>query len=170
MDISITYSGLQEKVYQNKVMRNFNVVSVAKEIALMTEEFGELCDAYIEDDHPKIVDAIGDIMVYCLGLSAMFKRQAENIIDRNPPQPENLHSLLDYIPYVGSELGLLAKTYKKSNQKQVDELDRQEEFLEHIGIMMGYCHVMFTFINENEMSVLESIVSNNAVRTHQGHL
>ena len=52
------YQQLQEKIYDNKVRRGFNVTDVGGEIILITEEFGELCDADIRNDYEGIVDAI----------------------------------------------------------------------------------------------------------------
>jgi NTP pyrophosphatase (non-canonical NTP hydrolase) len=164
------YHLLQQRVYENKLKHNFNVLKVNKEITLMTEEFGELCDACITENHPEIIDAIGDIMIYCLGLSAMFKTNPDEIINKDVEQPKNKGSILDYLPYVGKELGLFAKAYNKSNKQTVDEIDRREEFIQRIGNIMGYCSEMFSFIHVDEMDVLENIISNNTTRTHHGKI
>ena len=81
---------LQRVIYQNKVDRNFNVTDVGKEIVLMVEELGELANAYKRSDkHPApdiseksdMVDAIGDLMVYCLGLCEMLQANGEDVLN-----------------------------------------------------------------------------------------
>ena len=52
------YYELQQRIYENKVRRNFNITDVGKEVILICEEFGELCDAYLINNKPEIVDAI----------------------------------------------------------------------------------------------------------------
>lgn len=163
------YYEFQQQIYQNKLNRNFNVTDVQKEITLLTEEFGELCDAFIQSNNPEIVDAIGDMSVYCLGLSAMFQQNADNVINRCIQLPIK-NDLASYICYFGREIGMLAKTYKKSNKKLVDEIDRREDFLKHIGNVMGYCDQAFRCINQDPVCVLELIIKNNASRTHQGKI
>ena len=64
----------------------------------------------------------------------------------------------DYIRYVGREIGMLAKIWKKCNKEPVDKLDRREEFMKHTGNLLGYCSAMFNFIREDEFSVLERII------------
>ncbi len=80
---------LQRTIYQNKVNRNFNVSDVGKEIVLMVEELGELANAYKRSDKrpaPDIsekadmVDAIGDLMIYCLGLCEMLQVSSEEVL------------------------------------------------------------------------------------------
>ena len=81
---------LQRSVYQNKVDRNFNVSDVGKEIVLMVEELGELANAYKRSDKrpaPDIsekadmVDAVGDLMIYCLGLCEMLQVNSEKVLE-----------------------------------------------------------------------------------------
>jgi NTP pyrophosphatase (non-canonical NTP hydrolase) len=92
----IDLARLQREVYRNKVARNFNVTDVGKEIVLMVEELGELAHAYKNSDKQpaptishkdEMVDAIGDLMVYCLGLCEMLQVDAgevlTTIIERN---------------------------------------------------------------------------------------
>ena len=80
---------LQHAIYQNKVDRGFNVSDVGKEIVLMVEELGELAHAYKRSDKkpvPEIsekadmVDAVGDLMVYCLGLCEMLQVNSEQVL------------------------------------------------------------------------------------------
>jgi NTP pyrophosphatase (non-canonical NTP hydrolase) len=80
---------IQKEIYQNKVHRNFNVTDVSKEIVLMVEELGELAKAYKNsnkkpakeiDKKDEIVDAIGDLMIYCLGLCEMLGVNSEEVL------------------------------------------------------------------------------------------
>ncbi len=77
---------LQQAIYQNKINRNFNTTDIGKEIILLTEELGELARAYKNSDkkpareinnREEIIDAVGDIMAYCLGLCAMMDVDSE---------------------------------------------------------------------------------------------
>ncbi len=81
---------LQRSIYQNKVDRNFNVSDVGKEIVLMVEELGELANAYKRSDKrpapdisekADIVDAVGDLMIYCLGLCEMLQVNSEKVLE-----------------------------------------------------------------------------------------
>lgn len=82
-------SQLQKEIYQNKVNRGFNVTDIGKEIILMTEELGELAKAYKNSDKKPareinnkeaILDAIGDIMIYCLGLCAILGVNSQEVL------------------------------------------------------------------------------------------
>ncbi len=85
----IDLRGLQQAIYQNKVRRGFNVSDVGKEIVLMVEELGELARAYKNSDkrpvpeisqREEMVDAVGDLMVYCLGLCEMLQADAAEVL------------------------------------------------------------------------------------------
>jgi NTP pyrophosphatase (non-canonical NTP hydrolase) len=80
---------LQQEIYQNKVNRGFNVTDVGKEIVLMAEELGELARAYKNsnklparetDQRDEMIDAAGDLMVYCLGLCEMLGINSEEVL------------------------------------------------------------------------------------------
>ena len=80
---------LQQEIYANKVARDFNVTDVGKEIVLMVEELGELARAYKNSDKEpaatishkaEMVDAAGDLMVYCLGLCEMLGVNSEEVL------------------------------------------------------------------------------------------
>src|SRR5215216_6356766 len=80
---------LQYEIYQNKVNRGFNVTDVGKEIVLMAEELGELARAYKNsnklsaretDQREQMIDAAGDLMVYCLGLCEMLGVNSEDVL------------------------------------------------------------------------------------------
>lgn len=80
---------MQKKVWENKVNRNFNITDVGKEIILLTEELGELAKAYKHsnqlsaekiDNKDEMIDAVGDMMIYCLGLCEMFGVKSEKVL------------------------------------------------------------------------------------------
>jgi len=82
---------LQKQVYKNKVERGFNITDVGKEIILMTEELGELAKAFKNSDKKpakeisnkkEMIDAVGDLMVYCLGLCEMFGVEGEEVLQK----------------------------------------------------------------------------------------
>lgn len=82
---------LQKEIYQNKVNRGFNTTDIGKEIVLMLEELGELARAYKNSDKKlaretnkkeEVVDAVGDLMVYCLGLCEMLGVNSEEVLEK----------------------------------------------------------------------------------------
>jgi len=82
---------LQKEIFKNKEKRGFNVTDVGKEIVLMVEELGELAKAYKNsnkkpareiNNKEEIVDAIGDLMIYCLGLCEMLGVNSEEILKK----------------------------------------------------------------------------------------
>lgn len=161
---------LQQKIYENKINRNFNTIDVGKEVILMAEEHGELCDSFIENNKEEIIDAFGDIMVFGLGLSAMFQLNANEIINNNPEYKIKPTNIQEHIPYLGRAIGRIANNFKNSNKKLVSEIDKKDEFKNYIGDLLGYCAKALESIGENHLSVLESIIDNNTKRTHTGHL
>ena len=166
----MTYYQFQQKIYQNKIDRNFNTTDIGKEIILMTEEFGELCDAHLINNKSEITDAIGDIMVYCLGLSAIFEWNCDDISNHNIQFPNNPMTLQDYIPYIGKEIGMIAKTYKKSNKQEAKSINKLDKFKSHIGNLISYCDNLFNLIEVNGNVIIENIISNNKIREHQGKI
>lgn len=81
---------LQREIIQNKINRGFNVTDVGKEIVLMVEELGELARAYKNSDKrpapdvshkDEMVDAVGDLMVYCLGLCEMLDVDGAEVLE-----------------------------------------------------------------------------------------
>lgn len=82
---------LQKRIFQNKAGRGFNVTDVGKEIILMAEELGELAKAYKNSDKKpareisnkdEMIDAVGDMMVYCLGLCEMLGVSSVDVLKR----------------------------------------------------------------------------------------
>lgn len=84
-------SKLQKDIVENKVNRGFNVDDVGKEVVLMVEELGELARAYKNsnkkpakeiDNKDALVDAVGDLMVYCFGLCEMLGVDSEVVLEQ----------------------------------------------------------------------------------------
>lgn len=82
---------LQKEIFENKIRRGFNTTDVGKEIILMTEELGELAKAYKNSDKKpareisnkeEIVDAIVDLMIYCLGLCEMLGISSDEFLEK----------------------------------------------------------------------------------------
>ena len=87
----VDLSKLQKEIYQNKLNKGFNVADVGREIILMTEELGELARAYKNSDKKpareisnkdEMVDAIGDLMIYCLSLCEMLGVDSNEVLDK----------------------------------------------------------------------------------------
>ncbi|HIH13927.1 MAG: Pyrophosphatase [Candidatus Daviesbacteria bacterium GW2011_GWB1_41_5] len=82
---------IQKEIFKNKLARGFNTTDVGKEIILMTEELGELARAYKNSDKRQaseinnredITDAIGDLMIYCIGLCEMLGINSEEVLNK----------------------------------------------------------------------------------------
>jgi hypothetical protein len=137
---------------------------------LLAEEYGELCDAVIEEDSLKIIDALGDIMIYGLGLCAMFDFDADRVICQSPWYADKPKDISKHLIYVGSAVGMFAKCFKKSNRVDVSRIDRVDEFRAGIGNLLGYCRDGLGLVGEDYVSVLEKIVSDNPDREHLGYI
>jgi hypothetical protein len=161
---------LQQRVYENKIRRGFNVDKVSREIVLMAEEIGELCEGVIERNDDEIIDAFGDIMVYGLGLSAMFGFNADEVINDSPEYREKPSDVSGHVLYLARAVGKISRSLKESNKRIVSELDKRDEFKVHIGDLLGYCARALEFVGEDYVSVLEKIVDNNVAREHRGQI
>jgi NTP pyrophosphatase (non-canonical NTP hydrolase) len=73
---------LQNEIYDNKKRRGFNVSDVGKEVVLMVEELGELARAVKKHDKEDMIDAVGDLMVYCLGLCEILGVDAQEVLEK----------------------------------------------------------------------------------------
>lgn len=96
MSIMGSLQKLQKAIYLNKKNRGFNTTDIGKEIILMAEELGELARAYKNsnkkparkiNNKDEIIDAVGDLMIYCLGICEMLgvdsEKILENIVENN---------------------------------------------------------------------------------------
>lgn len=75
-------AALQKEILMNKQRRGFNTTDVGKEIVLMTEELGELAKAFKNKNKDEMADAVGDLMVYCLGLCEILGVDSEELLGR----------------------------------------------------------------------------------------
>lgn len=73
---------LQKEIYENKKSRGFNVSDVGKEVVLMVEELGELARAVKNQNKEDMTDAVGDLMVYCLGMCEILGIDAQNLLEK----------------------------------------------------------------------------------------
>ncbi len=77
---------LQKRVYQNKIIKGFNVSDVYKEFCYLNGELAEACDAYMKkkDD---LGEELADVAIYLLGLSEILGINLEeeilNKVDKN---------------------------------------------------------------------------------------
>ena len=85
----MSFKKLQEEIIQNKIKKGFNHTDIGKEIILMAEELGELARAYRDsnkkpakeiDNRENIIDAVGDLVVYCLGVFEMLGVDGEEVV------------------------------------------------------------------------------------------
>ncbi|HIH32018.1 TPA: hypothetical protein HA235_04895 [Candidatus Woesearchaeota archaeon] len=162
----MSYYSLQKQIYNNKIERKFNVTDIGKELNLMSEELSELSEAMDNNNLEGIIDAVGDLFIYVLGLCEMFKVNSDEKIMYAPIE-ENQDI---YLRRLVKETGLIAKTLKKSNKNPVEYIDRRDEFVIHIGKLMGYCIKNLEFINQDPKDVIYSIINNNKARTHEGKI
>jgi NTP pyrophosphatase (non-canonical NTP hydrolase) len=72
---------LQKEIFENKKRRGFNTSDVGKEIVLMVEELGELARAVKNQKKEDMADAVGDLMVYCLGLCEILGVDSQHLLD-----------------------------------------------------------------------------------------
>ena len=78
----IDLAEIQKKIFQNKVKRGFNTTNICKEIVAISEELGELARAYKLNDKDEMIDAVGDIIVFCLGLFEIFGVNGEEVLTK----------------------------------------------------------------------------------------
>jgi NTP pyrophosphatase (non-canonical NTP hydrolase) len=72
---------LQKEIFENKKKRGFNTSDVGKEVVLMVEELGELARAVKNQKKEDMADAVGDLMVYCLGLCEILGVDSQHLLD-----------------------------------------------------------------------------------------
>jgi len=89
LEVNMNLHEIQKEVWKNKVNRKFNTTDVGKEIILLTEELGELAKAYKHsnqmpakeiDNKDEMIDAVGDMMIYNIGLCEMFGVESEKVL------------------------------------------------------------------------------------------
>lgn len=65
------WSGLQKRVYQNKVDHGFNVTDIREEFLLLYGEVGEAFEAW-ERGGPGLGEELADVAIYLLGLAEIL--------------------------------------------------------------------------------------------------
>ncbi len=78
--MGIDLKGVQKEIFENKIRRGFNTSDVSKEVILLTEELGELAAAYRDNNDAEIRDAIGDMLIYLIGLCEITGTNSEELI------------------------------------------------------------------------------------------
>lgn len=72
---------LQERIYQNKVAKGFNILDdyqgINQEICCLAEELGELAKAHRRGDRELVVDSVVDTLIYSLGLLKILGVEAD---------------------------------------------------------------------------------------------
>lgn len=84
----LNLSKAQKEIFENKKRKGFNTTDVGKEIVLMTEELGELAKAFKNKNKNDMSDAVGDLMVYCLGLCEILNVNSEELVENIVKQNE----------------------------------------------------------------------------------
>ena len=69
--MTMDWSELQKRVYQNKVDHGFNVTDIREEFLLLYGEVGEAFEAW-ERGGPGLVEELADVAIYLLGLAEIL--------------------------------------------------------------------------------------------------
>lgn len=80
--IKMELQEMQSRIFANKIKHNFNTTEIGPEIIHLAEELGELARAYRDRKHKKVIDAVGDIAVYCIGLFSIIGSDAQEEITK----------------------------------------------------------------------------------------
>jgi len=78
----MTLERCQKRIYKYKKEKGLNRSDISKEIVCLVEELGELARSYRRHQNDEVVDAIGDLMVYCLGLCEIMNVDAEDLLEK----------------------------------------------------------------------------------------
>jgi len=77
----------QERVYQNKVAKGFNVTDVYKEFCYTYGELAEVCEAYMKKK-PDLGEELADVALYLLGLAEILGIDLEDELLRKMDKNE----------------------------------------------------------------------------------
>ena len=69
--MTMDWSELQKRVYQNKVDHGFNVTDIREEFLLLYGEVGEAFEAW-ERGGPGLEEELADVAIYLLGLAEIL--------------------------------------------------------------------------------------------------
>jgi len=62
---------LQERIYQNKINKGFNVTDIYKEFCYLYGELNEACEAYMQK-RDSVGEELADVAIYLLGLAEIL--------------------------------------------------------------------------------------------------
>ncbi len=71
----------QQLIREWAIDRGLDTESPSKQIIKLAEEYGELAEAYLKDDIPEVVDAIGDMYVVMTILCLQLGLKIEDCIE-----------------------------------------------------------------------------------------
>ena len=72
---------IQERIYQNKVKKGFNITDIPKEFCLLYGEVGEAFDAW-RKDKSDFGEELADVAIYLLGIAEICKIDLGNEISK----------------------------------------------------------------------------------------
>ena len=80
---SMSLKEMQIEVIANRIRRKWPSASdIRRTIDGLAEEVGEFAKAVKHNDTPEMIDALGDIMVFCLGGLEILKADAQDVLEK----------------------------------------------------------------------------------------
>ena len=84
---------MQEKIYQNKIAKNFNTTDIYREFCYLQGELAEACEAYMKKKD-NLGEELADVAIYLLGLSEILDINLEEEILRKIDKNEQRRYIL----------------------------------------------------------------------------
>ena len=79
----MTIKETQEEIINNRIRRGFaSATDLSRTTLGLAEEVGEFEQARKRDNHTDMVDALGDVMVYCLGGLEILGEDAMDVLGK----------------------------------------------------------------------------------------
>jgi len=78
---------IQERIYQNKIAKGFNVTDIYKEFCYTYGELTEACEAYMQNKDD-LGEELADVAIYLLGLAEILGIDLEKEISRKMDKNE----------------------------------------------------------------------------------
>lgn len=86
---------MQERIYQNKVNKGFNITNIEQEFCYLYGEVGEAYDAY-HKEKPDLGEELADIAIYLMGLSEILNIDLEKeIIHKIEKNEKRIYKKID---------------------------------------------------------------------------
>ena len=80
---SMSLKDMQIEIIANRIRRKWPSASdIRRTIDGLAEEVGEFAKAVKHNDTPEMIDALGDIMVFCLGGLEILQADAQDILEK----------------------------------------------------------------------------------------